>query len=122
MSDPIILLLTWLALALHVLVMLPGVRRLTSLPLLPLLNLAVALCVLAYWIPRWYSYFFQGIRWYATDQLLPLYAVVVCVLAGLTLSGRYAGTVPHWMVLAIDALVLLAAALFFTFFRMDRLI
>lgn len=38
-----------------------------------------------------------------------------------TLTGRYAGAVPHWIILAIDALVFLAAALFFTLFRMDRL-
>ena len=77
--------------------------------------------MLAYWIPKWYSDAIQGITWYATDQLVPLYALLVAALAVATLSGRYLSPVPHWVVFVIDALVLLAAAVFFSLFRMDRL-
>lgn len=121
MSNAALIASTWCAFALHVLVGLIALRRWSNLPVLPLLNLAVALSVLAYWLPKWYSYVNQGISWYASDQLVPLYAVLVGALAVFTLTGRYAGTGLHWTVFAIDALVLLAAAVFFSLFRMDRL-
>ena len=105
----------------HALAGMAVLRRWTTWPLLPLLNLLVALCVLAYWLPKWYSYADQGISWYASDQLVPLYAVLVGALAVFTLTGRYAGTGLHWTVFSIHALVLLAAAVFFSLFRMDRL-
>ena len=79
-------------------------------------------CVLVYWMRNWYSYLFHGITWYASDQWMPLYALGVCVLAGLTLAGKYRGAVPHALIFGSHTLVLIAAALFFTFFRMDRMI
>jgi hypothetical protein len=96
-------------------------RRWSTLPLLPLLNLVVAAGVLAYWAGKWYGYVFKHITWYATDQLLPLCAIGVCCLSGATLAGKYSGTWPHWCVFGVDMLVLLAAALFFSLFNMDRL-
>lgn len=120
MSNAALIAFTWAAFVVHVLVGLAVLRRWSTWPLLPFLNLAVALCVLAYWLPKWFSYASQGIIWYANDQLVPLYAVLVGALAVFTLTGRY-GVVPHWIVFVIDALVLLAAALFFSLFRMDRL-
>jgi hypothetical protein len=77
--------------------------------------------VLAYWGRRWFGYLFRGITWYATDQLIPLCALLVFILAILTLSGRYNGVGLHWVIFVITTLVLLAAALFFSFFRMTRL-
>lgn len=122
MKDATILALVVFALVLHLLVgVLVGTRR-TDLPLLPLLNVAVALCVLGYWIPRWYAYATKGIIWYASDQLVPFYAIVVCLLSGVALAGRYRGSVPHWIVFGVDAAVLLAAALYFMSGPIKRLI
>ncbi|MEO8450850.1 MAG: hypothetical protein ABI647_13715 [Gemmatimonadota bacterium] len=45
-------------------------------------------------------------------------ALLVCLLAGLTLSGRYQGVTAQWLIFASNTLVLLAGALFFSFFRM----
>lgn len=122
MSDPVILALTWIFFAIHLAVGVAAVRHWTTLPLVPIVNAAVALGVLGYWATRWYSYIFQGIKWYATDQALPLYAAVVLAFSVATLVGSFKGTVFHGVILSIDGLVLLAAALFFTFFKMDRLI
>ncbi len=122
MSNAVLIAFTWSAFALHVLLGVAAYHRWSTLPLLPLLNLAVALCVLAFWLPKWYSYVSQSITWYASDQLLPLVALLIGVMSVSTLSGRYVGAVPHWIVFAFDASVLLAAALFFSLFRMDRLL
>lgn len=121
MSDSFVIAVAWLAFAAHVAVAVAVRRRVTDLSLVPLVNLVVALCVLAYWGQRWYGYIAKGITWYFSDQLLPLCAILVCLLSGATLSGRYHGTAPHWVVFGLDAIVLLAAALFFTFFKMNRL-
>ena len=56
-----------------------------------------------------------------TDQWIPAYALLVCVLAGMTLAGRYQGTVAHWLIFGLNTLVLLVAALFFASFKMTRL-
>ena len=45
---------------------------LSTQPLLPMLNLAVAACVLAYWAHKWYGYLTRDITWYASDQAIPL--------------------------------------------------
>jgi hypothetical protein len=121
MSDTTLLFSTWLAFVLHVAIALVTLRRWSALPLVSALNGIVALCVLAYWLPRWYGYAFKNIIWYGGDQWMPLCALAVLALAVLTLTGRFAGTTTHWIIYAIDGLALLAAALFFTFFRMDRL-
>ncbi|MES2307017.1 MAG: hypothetical protein V4558_16060 [Gemmatimonadota bacterium] len=85
-------------------------------------NLAMGFAVLGYWGRNWFSYLFRGITWYLSDQWLPAYALVVCVVAGLTLLGRYQATAFHWIVFGVNTVVLLGAALFLTFFRMTRLI
>ena len=121
MRDSAILATAWLGFAAHVLVGVIAWRDRSYISLIALLNLTTAACVLAYWACRWYGYLFRGITWYATDQVIPLYAVLAAVLAGLALSGRYPATVPNWLVLAFDGVVLLGAALFFSFFRLDRL-
>jgi hypothetical protein len=120
MSNAAMIAVAWLALAVQLLVGIVARQR-GAIPLIPLLNLAAALGVLAYWGQRWYKYLFQGVIWYATDQLIPLYAILVCILAVLTLSGRYPGVLLNWLVYGVDTLVLLAAALFFSFFRINRL-
>ncbi len=122
MSNTLLLCFSWIAVAVHLIVGLSTVRRWSDLPLLPLLNGFAAVCLLLYCMQKWYSHIVHDIRWYASDQLLPLYALCLCVLTGLALSGRYQGQWLHWAVFAVDLVVLVGAALFFTFFRMDRLI
>ena len=93
-------------------------------PLLPLLNLAVVACVLAYWAREWYSYLARGITWYASDQAVPLYAACVAVAAGLALVGRFDGRVGQsiqWIAFGVDAFVLAGAAFYLTFMRINRL-
>ncbi len=121
MSDAAILVLTWICFAIHLTVAVAARRHLAPRPLIPMVNAAVAVAVLAYWVTRWYSYIFQGIKWYASDQALPLYAVIVLALSVATLVGSFKGTVIHGAILSIDGVALLAAALFFTFFKLDRL-
>jgi len=118
MNDTALKAVAWLAVAVHAAVGVAAWRRPAGPPLVPLLNLVAALCVVAYWAQAWYGYLAQGVTWYATDQLLPLYAIAVCILSALALAGRGPGALAHWIVFAVDALVLLAAALFFTVFRM----
>jgi hypothetical protein len=114
--------LAWLALTIHLVVGVVVLRRAANPSLLPLLNLIAAGCVLAYWGRRWFGYLFRSITWYASDQLIPLAALVVAIMAILTLSGRYHSTTFHWLVYGLDTLVLIGAVLFLTFFRMNRLI
>ena len=109
-------------LVLHLVVGVLAFRRGPPPTLLVWLNLATGLGVLVYWVPRWYSYLADGIVWYATDQLLPLYALLVCLLSVLTLANRVSGHRLHWLVFGLHAIVLLVAALFLTFFRVNRLI
>jgi hypothetical protein len=120
--------LAWIGLAAHLVVGVAMLRRpaeLASRPLLPMLNLALAACVLAYWVREWYGYATRGIAWYATDQLAPLYAAAVAVMAILALTGRFDGRSAHWIqwiVFTVDALILTAASLYLTFARFDRMI
>ena len=72
MSDATAIAIAWLALAAHAAVAIAVRRRVTDLPLVLLVNLAAALCVLAYWGQRWYGYIAKGVTWYVSDQMLPL--------------------------------------------------
>lgn len=121
MSNVALASITWLAFVVHLGIGIAARRRPANVSLLPLLNLVVALAVLAYWVPRWIGYVSRDIQWYATDQLVPLYAVLVCALAVASLTGRVTTGVPHWVVFGIDTLALLGAALLFTLFRINRL-
>src|SRR5690349_7151881 len=109
--------LAWIGLIAHVVVGVVALRRSVAPAahrLVPLLNLVLALCVLAYWMRKWYGYATRGVTWYASDQLVPLYAIAVAVLSGIALAGWYDGRLPHWVVFVIDALAFLAAALYLT--------
>jgi hypothetical protein len=121
MSNVALSAIAWIALILHVAVGVAARRQVTELPLVPILNLLVALGVIAYWVQQWYGYIANGIIWYATDQIVPLYALLVCLLSGLAIAGRYSGSLPHWIVFGIDTAVLLGAALLFTVVRFNRL-
>jgi hypothetical protein len=112
----------WLAVVIHAVVGYIAWKKLSPLPLVPALNLLVALAVVAYWAQRWVGYLTKGITWYATDQALPVTALLVCVMSLLSITGRLTAAWPNWVVLTIDALILTAAACYFTFFRMNRLI
>jgi hypothetical protein len=124
--------LAWIAVAAHLVVGVVSVasRRPAGLPthplrwLLPALNLIVAACVLAYWARAWYGYATRGVTWYASDQLVPLYAAAIAVASALTLAGRFDGRVGQsiqWLAFGVDALAVTAAALYLTFMRIDRL-
>ena len=125
MSDTLIASVTWCVFAAHVLIGVIVLRRPSGPsggpPLVPLMNLAVALCVLAYWAQRWYGYLTRHVTWYLTDQAVPLYAVVVCLLVFLALTDRWVGTWLQWTVFGLHTVVFLAASLFFSFFKMTRL-
>jgi hypothetical protein len=117
--------LAWIRLTTHLVVGVVVLRRLTApsaLRLLPFLNLVMALCVVAYWVREWYGYMTRGVTWYASDQLLPLYAISVGILSAIALAGWYDGRVAHWLVFAVDTLALACATLYLTFARFDRLI
>ena len=119
--------LAWIGVAAHLVVLVAMLRRpavLESRPLLPLLNLAVAACVLAYWINEWYGYVAHGITWYASDQLLPACAALVAIACALALTGRFDGRLAHgfqWLVFVVDAIVFAGAALYLSFARFDRM-
>jgi hypothetical protein len=121
MDDATIRAITWLALGIQLVVGAAVLRHKAPASLIPLLNLIAGGAVLVYWGRRWFDYLFRGITWYLTDQWIPAYALLVCVLAGLTLAGRFQGTAAHWLIFGLNTLVLLGAALFFSFFRMNRL-
>lgn len=122
MSDTSIRVLVWFAVIAHLTFGVLSWRRGTPLPLIPFLNLAVAACVVAYAIVRWYGVIAHGTIWYASDQLLPLYALAVCVFSVMALVGKVAATPVHWAIFCVQSLVLVAAVLFFTFFKMTRMI
>jgi len=114
----------WIGLLAHLVVGGAALRRSAALPpnrLLAAINLAMALCVIAYWVRKWYGYATRGVTWYVSDQVVPLYAIGVAVLSGIALAGWYDGRVPHWLVYLVDTLALAAAALYLTFARFDRL-
>ncbi|HSE68698.1 MAG TPA: hypothetical protein VLB12_17025 [Gemmatimonadales bacterium] len=121
MSDFGVAAIAWIALGLHIGVGVVALRNGRPRPLVPILNLTSALCVLAYWGHRWWGYLFRGVTWYASDQLIPLYALLVCVLALVTLSGRHPAVALNWIVFLFHTVVLVAAVLFLKFFRLNRL-
>jgi hypothetical protein len=120
--------LAWIGVAAHLCVGFVVLRRPAALSahrLLPLLNLTIAACVLAYWTRAWYGYAARGVTWYASDQIVPLCAAAVAIASGLALAGRSDGHLAgsfQWLVFGIDALVLIIATLYLTFMRFDRLI
>lgn len=101
----------------HLLVAILAGRKITAVPLVPLTNLIVAGLVLLYWASRWYGYLTQGVTVAWSDQWIPAAALVVVVLACLSLAGRPLMTI-QWIILAIDTVVFVLAALFVTFFQM----
>ena len=118
MTNVMFATIAWIALGVHLVVGVAAFRSGGWRPWLPLLNLTTAACVVAYWVYRWYGYLVQGITWYASDQLIPLYAVLVCALAVISLSGRHQLMALNWMAFVIHGVVALGAVLFATFFRM----
>lgn len=117
MNNTVIAAIAWVGLAVHLVVAAVAWRSGAARPLVPLVNLITASCVVLYWAQRWYGYLFRGITWYATDQLLPVYALLVCALAAATLAGRVNATTVNGLVLLVHTVVLVLAALYLTFFR-----
>ena len=118
MSNFVVAAIAWVGLAVHVIVGILALRSVGSRQLVPALNLIVAACVIVYWAQRWFGYLFRGITWYASDQLIPLYAILVFLLAGGTLAGRFSAAPLNWLVFTLHVLVFVGAVLFVTFFRM----
>jgi len=121
MSDATLRALAWSAFIIQVLAGAAVLRHKAPSSLLVVLNLVMAGAVLVYWGQRWFGYLFRGVTWYATDQLIPAYALLVCLLAVLTLLGRSQFGGIHGWIFGLNTLILLAASLFFTLFRMTRL-
>ena len=121
MSDTTIRIMLYLGVVLQLFVGVTAWRRGSAVPLIPLVNLAGHACVVAYAVTRWYGVIAHGTIWYGTDQLLPLYALAVCVFSLLTLSGKVSGVPVHWAIFGVQSVVLMAAALFVTFFKMTRM-
>jgi len=118
MSNFAIAVIAWVGLALHLVVGIMAIRTAGARPLVSAVNLITAASVLAYWVYRWYGYLFRGITWYATDKLIPLYSIFVCVLAGGALARQFSAVALNWLVLTFHAVVFVGAVLFVTFFRM----
>jgi len=121
MSDSTLRAVAWVALVIQLLMGAAVARHRVSFSAIVVLNLVAAVAVLVYWGRRWFGYLFHGVTWYAADQLVPLYALLVCLLAVLTISGRFQGVGVHWLIFILNGLALLAAVLFFSFFRITRL-
>lgn len=111
----------WLAFACQIVCGAAAASRKAPASTLVVLNLVAAASVVAYWGWQWFGYLFRGITWYASDQLLPTYALAVATLSLFTLFGRIEAVGVHRVIFGLHTLVLLLAALFFTFFRMSRL-
>ena len=114
-------LVVWLFLATHLIVGVITWRYHSALRNLPWLNLVTAGVVVAYWMKRWYDVLVNGILWYGKDQLLPAYALVVCIISLLALTRRVTLVPLHWTFFALHLIVLIGAAVFMTTFKMNRL-
>lgn len=121
MSNAAVTTLSWLAVIAHISVGILAWRLGSPFPLLPIINLVTAGCVVLYWIPRWTAALSKGTTIYASDQLLPAYAIAVCVVSVLALTGRASWNGLHWFLFAIHSIACIAAALFFSSFKMNRL-
>jgi hypothetical protein len=119
MSAPVVI--AWSGLCFHAAAVLAVWRRPGSVTPLVSVNLVTSLSVLGWWASRWYGSLRHGTTWSLSDQALPLYAFLICLLCGVTLTGRTPGAALHWLAFALHAIVLLVAALFLTFFRFGRL-
>jgi hypothetical protein len=117
-SDAAFTTLAWLGLAAHIMAAIAAGRRVGDVRLVAGVNLIVALGIVGYWTTRWYAYVADGVQWNITDQLFPLFAVLVASLATGTLAGWWTLAWLHWTVLTIDGLVFMGAVLYATFFRM----
>lgn len=118
MSNLAITAIAWAGLAVHILVAILARRSAQWRPLVPAVNFIIAACVVVYWARQWFGYLFRSITWSASDQLMPLYAILVCVLAAGTLAARWSATTLNWLVFTLHAVVFVGAVLFVTFFRM----
>lgn len=121
LRDSQILALLWIAFAVHAAIAFLVYRKLQGFPLLVGVNALIGTGVVLYWMRNWYAYAVKGINWYWTDQLFPLYAVCVLIVSLLFFAGKNLGNVVHWLIFSLHVLIIFAAALFFSFFKLDRL-
>lgn len=121
MTNTQFTLLAWFALLAHIVVGIVAWRRLSEVPLVPALNLVVALCVIGYAVTQWYGNAFRGVQWNWEDQAVPVYGVVMLCVAGLALAGRLTASWPNVFVFVVDAFVSVGAVVFVSTFRVNRL-
>ena len=120
MGNVALAVLTWVGVLMHLAVGVAIYRRLTTIVLMPWLNLVVAFSVVIYWARKWYSYVVHDIVWHGTDQLLPAAELLVVLLSVFSITGRYSGVWPAWMVFIVHTVVITGAACFFSFVRFNR--
>ncbi len=121
MDNTQILLLLWVSLAAHVAVAIAVLGSWLTFAWIPGLNALVSGAIVGYWLQKWYSYLFHGIRWNLTDQWIPAYGLAVLLLSAAYALGRNPGNGLHHLLFGLHGIVLLAAAVFFSTFKMDRL-
>lgn len=121
MSDELILLLLWSAAAAHAVIAVGSVTGRMTFTCIPACNAVVGGGIVIYWIGKWYSYLFEGIRWYLSDQWIPAYGAFVVLICAAYAVGRRPPAWLHRALFYLHTFVLLAAAVFFSTFELDRL-
>lgn len=119
LSAPVVI--AWSGFSVHAAAALTVWRRPDSLAPIVAANFVTGLSVLAWWASRWYGSVRDDTAWTLSDQAMPLYAFLICLLCGATMSGRSPTGFLHWSAFALHAIILLLAALFLSFYRIGRL-
>ncbi|MEO7996336.1 MAG: hypothetical protein ABI852_02765 [Gemmatimonadaceae bacterium] len=122
MSNTTVTVLAWLALIAHVTVGILAWRRGSAIPLVTIINFIFALSVAGYWAQRLVMALIKGLTWYGNDQVWLVYGLAVCTVSVFALTGRIAWAGLHWTIFAAQTLVCVAAVLFVSFFKINRLI
>lgn len=121
MSDEVILLALWTAVAAQAVVTVGSMTGRLAFVWVVACNAGVGGGIVIYGIVQWYSYLFEGIRWYLSDQGLPAYGLAVLLLCATYARGRRPPPWLHRTLFHLHTTLLLAAAVFFSSFELDRL-
>lgn len=121
MSDEQILLMLWTAVAVHAVVAVGTCMGRLATPWILACNAVVSGSIVVYWIQKWYSYLFEGIRCYLSEQWIPAYGLAVLALCAAYAIGRRPPAWLHQTLFYLHTCLLFAAAVFFSTFELDRL-
>lgn len=121
MNDALLLLALWGAVAAQAVVTAGSMTGRMAFAWLVICNAGIGGGVVIYSIVQWYSHLFEGIRWYLSDQWLPAYGLAVLLLCAAYMRGPKPPTWLHRAVFHLHTALLLAAAVFFSTFELDRL-